>query len=431
MTPPDASRRLERAIRTLDGLVNWERRDRQAGMRLGLESMRDLAQRLGDPHRSWPAVHVAGTKGKGSVASLIAAGLARAGLRVGTYASPHVERMHERIRLQGRDVSDDLLADGLERALAAREAALHERSAGSDATWFDLVTAAAFWIFAHEAVDFGIVEVGLGGRLDSTNIIDGEVCVITGIELEHTAVLGATRAAIASEKAGILRAGATFVCGEPASAGRPTADDAHAVLLGRARELGLAVVTPPSGSAATPSAQNLALARAALDALGARGRRGKDGTQLAGTLLDEAAIAGARLPGRMERFELEGVPIVLDGAHVPRSVELVLRELAATPTPTGAPVAVLSLARDKDAEGILKALAGRVDRLICTSVETGLHLDAGDLAETAGRAGLEAEAIANPGDAVRRAVHLAAGGRWVLVIGSLYLAGAVRALLAR
>ncbi len=225
--------------------------------------MRDVALRLGDPHRSWPAVHVAGTKGKGSVASLIAAGLARAGLRVGTYASPHVERMHERIRLDGRDVSDGLLADGLERALAARDDALHARTEASDATWFDLVTAAAFWIFAREGVDFGVVEVGLGGRLDSTNVVDGEVCVITGIELEHTAVLGATHAAIAAEKAGILKAGATFVCGEQAHAGRAAEDDAHAVLLGRARELGLAVVAPPSGGAATPSALNLALARVA------------------------------------------------------------------------------------------------------------------------------------------------------------------------
>ena len=204
------NRDLTQAQARLDALTDWERRPRNT-MRVGLEPMQDLAWRLGDPQKSFRAIHVAGTKGKGSVSALIEAALAHAGLRVGRYASPHVERITERVSVQGRDVDEPTLARALDRALDGYEAARAAGTPAANATWFDLLTAAAFLIFREAAVEWAVVEVGLGGRLDSTNIVDGEIAVVTNIALEHTEILGHTRAAIAGEKVGILKPGAVLV----------------------------------------------------------------------------------------------------------------------------------------------------------------------------------------------------------------------------
>ena len=180
---------LTQALARLDALTDWERRPRST-MRVGLEPMQDLAARLGDPQKSFRAIHVAGTKGKGSVSALIEAALAHAGLRVGRYASPHVERINERVSVHGHDVDEPTLARALDRALDAYEAARKASTAAVNATWFDLLTAAAFIIFAETQREWAVVEVGLGGRLDSTNIVDGEIAIVTNIALEHTEILG-------------------------------------------------------------------------------------------------------------------------------------------------------------------------------------------------------------------------------------------------
>ncbi|MFZ0605211.1 MAG: Mur ligase family protein, partial [Roseiarcus sp.] len=228
------NRDLTQAQARLDALTDWERRPRNT-MRVGLEPMQDLARRLGDPQKSFRAIHVAGTKGKGSVSALIEAALAHAGLRVGRYASPHVERITERVSVQGRDVDEPTLARALDRALDGYEAARAAGTPAANATWFDLLTASAFLIFREAAVEWAVVEVGLGGRLDSTNIVDGEIAVVTNIALEHTEILGHTRAAIAGEKVGILKPGAVLVTtlGDDDEAGR--------VVQARAGELGARV----------------------------------------------------------------------------------------------------------------------------------------------------------------------------------------------
>jgi dihydrofolate synthase/folylpolyglutamate synthase len=195
---PESPRDLASAKLRLDALVDWERRAR-SGMRPQLEPVRDLCQRLGDPHTRWRCVHVTGTKGKGSTAHLVATALQKAGWRTGLYTSPHVERVQERIRIHGAEVSDEVMASALHRALDAREDAMRAQTPADDATWFDVLTAAAFLIFAEESCAWVVLEVGLGGRLDSTNIATGEVCVVTNVELEHCDVLGPTRAAIARE----------------------------------------------------------------------------------------------------------------------------------------------------------------------------------------------------------------------------------------
>jgi dihydrofolate synthase/folylpolyglutamate synthase len=415
-----ASTRLGRALARLDALVNWERRDRDASMRRGLAPASDLLRLLGAPERRWRAVHVAGTKGKGTTSSLVAAGLRRAGLRVGLYTSPHANRIQERVRIDGVDVDDERLAAALERALAAREAGLVAGSAAGEATWFDLVTAAAFLVFAEADVEWAVVECGLGGRLDSTNVVAGEVCVVTNVELEHTAVLGTTRAAIAREKGGIVKRGTTLV-----TSCAPE-DEAGAVLAEIARGLDVPVVRPES-IAGTMLERNAEVARLVLDELGRRGVGGSDGRPLARSLLDATTIESARLPARAERLTVEGVPVVIDAAHVPGSVRLLLDELEGDPTLRGRATAVLALGRDKDAAGILKALAGRVDRVLCTTTASGPLAGAESLQAEALRAGLCAETASDPSRALALALDLARAGGWVLVIGSFYLAGAVRA----
>lgn len=420
------SRSVERlcaALAKLDSLVNWERRDRDARMRHSVDPIRDLLRRMGDPHRRWRAVHVAGTKGKGTTSSLIAAGLARAGKAVGLYTSPHVVRMHERIRIDGEDVSDDAFAAALERALAARDAAIREASSGAGSTWFDVLTAAAFEAFAAAHVEWAVIECGLGGRLDSTNAIDGEVCVITNIDLEHTAVLGSTRAAIAAEKAGILKRGSTLVTT------LASADEAGAVVEARARELDCPILRPQD-RASTMLGEDVDLAGLVLDELGRRRVTDRESHTVGKRLLDPPTIAAASLPGRQERFDVRGVPIVLDGAHVASSVGRVLDELAQQPGLDGRPVVILALGRDKDAGAILKMLHDRADRLLCTSVTTGPLRAAELLATEALQAGFEAEVAADPAHALARALELCERGGFVLAIGSFYLAGSIRSLIA-
>lgn len=440
---PDPSReRLARILARLDTLVDWEKRDRSPGMRRGLAPMEDLMARLGSPQASFRAVHVAGTKGKGSTASLIAAGLARAGFSVGLYTSPHVDRVEERVRVDGRDVAAGELAEALERAFDAREAAVAGDTAADEATWFDLLTAAAFLVFQRRGVDWAVVECGLGGRLDSTNVVHGEVCVVTNIDLEHTAVLGNCFADIAREKGGIVKPGSVLVTGVRPGAGRPEeGDDPNAVLEQQARAAGVRLVRPPLAEGgdgrSTAEARNVALARTVLDELGPLIKEGSGGPAVSGELLDPPTCQAARLPGRLELTEAAGVPVAIDGAHVASSLSLVLEELRRAPADgaapgrpglTGRPVALIALGRDKDARGLLKALRAHADTVVCTTVPSGPLRPASELRALAAAEGFEATAVEEPERAFEQALDRAREG-WLLVIGSFYLAGAVRAAL--
>ena len=406
---------LSKALERLASRVDWEKRTSRVGMRQTLGPTHDLLARVGSPQRAFRAVHVAGTKGKGSVCALIAAGLARAGQRVGVYASPHVERLNERMRIAGAEVTDARLAEVLEEALDAADAAASERTPGQNATWFDIATCAAFLAFAREEVEWAVVEVGLGGRLDSTNVVAPELALVTNIDLEHTAILGTTRAAIAREKGGVIKPGAAFVSGHAAD------DEAGAVLMQLAEEAGVRTITPALDARGFRTA-NLQLARAALGALIQRGVLDGDAHQL----LDDPTALATRLPGRLEVLQIGATQVVLDGAHIASSLERAFEELSGAPNLVGRPVAVVSLAPDKDAKAFLKALAGRVDRAVCTSVPGARHRTPEELSLLAQQAGLEAEPISDTEGAVARAIDLAAEGQWVLVTGSLYLAGAVR-----
>lgn len=419
------ARALEAILARMDGIVDWERRDRSAGMVRSLEPVRDLLRQLGDPQARFRAVHVGGSKGKGSVCALIDAGLRAAGIAVGVYASPHVERVTERVRVGGEEVGEGELAAALEQAWEARARAQEAGAPAGAATWFDLMTAAAFLVFAARGVEWAVVEVGLGGRLDSTNVVEGEVAVLVNVELEHTAVLGDTKAAIAVEKAAILKAGRVLVTGVPPDAPNP-ADDAAAVVRARAREVGGRARFVDVGPG--PFARrNRRLAEAALEELGRLGVAGPDGRRVGPGSLTDVLAAGAALPARDERFDAGGVPVVLDAAHVARSMTELLDELGRDPALVGLPKAVLALGKDKQVEAVLKALVGRVDRVLCTSSATGPLLAAEELARRAREQGLAAEAHPEPADALERALAAARErGGWVLVSGSFYTAGVLR-----
>jgi len=419
------SHRLTSALKRLDALINWERRSRH-DMERDLGPVEDVLERLGNPELAWAGVLVAGTKGKGSVSALIAAAMGRAGLRVGRYASPHVERVTERVIVDGEEVDEELLGEALEAALTAREAALAEGTAGGAATWFDLMTAAAFLIFAWGEVEWAIVEVGIGGRLDSTNTVDPVVGVVTNIDLEHTLVLGDTRAEIAAEKGAIMGPGTVLITGvdeDDEEAWEPLAQIAENCD-------GRLVSIPQSGGF---DLRNRALSEAVLNELGACGVKSRDGAPLWRSFLDAEAVRGASLPARAERFTVSGVPILLDSGHVASSAELLLEQLERDPELGRKPKLIVALGREKHANAVLKAFADRVDRCQCTTAPEGRLLEAEELAELAHEAGHdEPEAWEDPLEALREAILDAEqGGGWVLVFGSFYLSGALRAELVR
>lgn len=414
----------------LDGLTNWESRPRD-GMRVGLDPIHDLAARLGHPERSFRSIHVAGTKGKSSTCALLEAALCRAGFRVGRYSSPHVEYFGERMTLDGHPAAEPLMASALLRAMEALKAARADNTAAAHATWFDVLTIAAFVLFRDAGVEWAVVETGLGGRLDSTSVVPSDVAIITNIELEHTEVLGKTRAKIAFEKAGIIKPARIAITPLPAS------DEAGAVIAARADELGAALIVPVLPDITTISERNARIVGAALEALGERGVRAKGGAAagkpLGAWLLDRATLEAARLPGRMEFFDVEvgkgdkarTVHVVLDGAHVPFNLAAVLADLRLTPDHTGACLAVVSIARDKDAEGLLGLLAKEGATAIFTHA-TDRSRDPQELADIAAKVGLICTVIADPLKAYAQALETAAlSGQWVLVTGSLYMTGVV------
>lgn len=419
--------RLIEALSQLDQLTNWEQRPR-GEMRVGLEPILDLSARLGNPHRAFRSIHVAGTKGKSSTSALLEAGLRHAGISVGRYASPHVEHISERVSLNGQPVEEAVLAEALFLGLDALKAARAEGTAAEAATWFDILTAAGFLIFRDAGVQWAVIETGLGGRLDSTNIVDSDVSIITNIGLEHTEILGKTRAAIAFEKAGIIKPRSTVVTPLDAD------DEAGAVIARRAAEIDARLIRPDFSGASTIAGRNVAVAGAALDVLGELGVKARDGNAVGGWLIDAEAERESQLPGRLERFIVpvsgpvagRGVAVALDGAHVPFNLEAVLDDLSGMEGFAGPGIAVVAIATDKDAAGLLEVMGSYGVSPIFTSVSNRFRSPA-ELQTLAGQIGLASEVIEDPQAAYEKALErAAASSTWVILTGSLYLVGLLR-----
>ena len=432
----------------LEGLINVERAPDIPYRRLGLDPIRALLERLDHPERAAPIVHVAGSKGKGSTCLLVEALLTELGERVGTFTSPHLVRWTERFRVAGREIEGDALARAVARVRPHVETL--RRDERTAPTFFDATTAAGLVAFRTAAVDRMVLEVGLGGRLDSTNAVSPAVTAITSIELEHTDRLGDTHAKIAFEKAGILKPGIPGIVGA-------LPEDALAVVRARAREVGAPLcchgegwsvrarsgpdrsATDPQslelrvadadplrfelGTAGEHQAHNAGLALLVVRTLLGRASSGPDDATLSGAAT--RAWRGLVLPGRLEH--LGDAPIVIvDAAHTAASASA----LAAHLDEIGRDglVLVASISGDKDADAVLAPLLGRARVAIATSVEPIRSRPAADVAKRMSELAPAVAVYVEPDvdRACARAVEEARPDEVVCAAGSVYLAGAAR-----
>jgi len=403
-------------------------------MKLGLAAIDALCERLGRPETRVPSVLIAGTNGKGSTAATLSAIATTAGWRAGLYTSPHLVRVTERVRLEEKDVSEGELDEALAKVFLAAD-----RAPAISVTYFEAMTAAAFLLFAERRLDLAILEVGLGGRFDATNVASPELSVVTSISLDHTEELGPTIEAIAGEKAGIFRPGkpALVESGreEALRAFREAARRTGSILHEMVSEV-LVDVDPPSTERtrfrlrtperaydlATPllgehQAANAAVAVRSAELLPAPRR------------LDEAAItsgvASVRWPGRLERFSRRGHSIFLDGCHNPDGAASLGRFLAKTGLRADL---VFGAMADKDIESMAAELASVVDGL---SLVPACSPRAATPAELKRRvAPWRPDAIESASlDEAMEELLSRSGEKPIIVAGSLYLVGRARALL--
>ncbi len=434
---------LDEAAAWLDGLIDVERTPRDRPIRLSLEPVERLLERIGRPERALSVIHVAGSKGKGSTALLAEAVLSAAGERVGTFTSPHLERWTERFRVAGREIPAVDLAAAVSAIRPHVEALLRDPGA-PDPSFFDATTAAAFWIFREARVDRAVIEVGLGGRLDSTNVVDPAVSCITSIELEHVERLGPTLAAIAGEKAGIVKPGRAVVVGAlPAEAldvvvSRASERRAPLAVLGR--EFFFDVLGRPTlegvdleirdGSFRTEArlsapgrhqAANAALAVAAVRRLGAHGD-----DALAAAV--RSGLGAAELPGRIEVLA-ERPLVVVDAAHTEASARALAAALEGVSRRRTR--LVISISSDKRLEAILAVLLPLADEVFVTRAEPVRSLDPAEVARAVRVAapGVVLHAVPNPFVAVRAASEGLGVDDLLLATGSVYLAGLARRVL--
>lgn len=397
MTPEEA----ERYLRSLELF----------GMRFGLDRMRRLMTVMGHPERKFGSIHVVGTNGKSSTTRMIAAILRHHGLPTGAYLSPHLVSFGERIRVGDSDLTDDAFAAAVQRAARAKELVDHSAAVGDEVTQFEVLTAAAYSELAAREVDVAVIEAGLGGRYDATNVIPSKVQVLTSVGLEHTRWLGPTIADIAQEKLAVVQNSATLVLGsglhpDAAAIAAQVAKRRNARVVWASDEPGVAV-----GALGGFQRRNFALARAA-----ARAYLGE---------LDEDAVAGAaaeiRVPGRLQVFDQAPLTL-LDGAHNPDGMAALVQSLPEIVDGRDRLVAVVSILDDKDASAMLALLAPVCDALVFTTAANPRVLPPPTLQSlTRQLHGPASEVVVAPGAALAHARRLAGPRGVVLATGSLYL----------
>lgn len=387
------------------------------GEKRGLENMHALMARLGNPERSFRAIHVAGTNGKGSVCAFLQAGLRCAGYRTGLYTSPFLQRYNERMRIDGVPIADQQLARLMTRLRSAVEA-LHQE--GVFPTEFELGTALAFTYFAEEAVDIAVVEVGLGGRLDPTNILTPCISVIAAIGLDHMRALGDTIEAIAAEKAGIIKPHVPLVVSSQND------ETVMAVIVAHAeKERAPVYIAEPTdgialGIPGEHQAYNAAAAYCALTLLKGRGFAALSNQRI------EEGLRRARWPGRLEWIAGEP-PVLLDGAHNEQGVAALMRYVGSLPP--GRNALVCGIMQDKAWQPMVALLASFAQVTVTVAPENQRALPAETLAEGFTAQGVAARAASSVAAAIALArEEVGADGR-VIIAGSLYLVGEARSVL--
>ncbi len=416
----------------------------QFGIKFGLDNIRALVAELGHPERRFRSLHVAGTNGKGSVTAMTEAVVRASGLRTGRYTSPHLVDLTERFAIDGHAVDNTTL----ERAVTdVREAAERLRQRGqmtSHPTFFEVTTAAAFQIFAEAAVDIAVCEVGLGGRLDATNVLSPMATAITSIGFDHQQYLGSTLAAIAAEKAGIIKAATPVIVGALPSEARRivelAAHDAGAPMVYASEGVAVQSLEPAGNgrqrvAIRTPRCDygelelaldglhqvgNALVAIRLLEAIPATAATITPGAVRAG-------MAGVEWPGRLQRIEQPaGRVALLDAAHNPEGAAA----LAAYLRPRGALPFVFAAMRDKDAEAILAALRGTVSALVLTRASNPRSADPQALAAVAERTlgRIPVRIAATPAEALTMGWTF---GPEIVVAGSIFLLGDILKALKR
>ncbi len=400
--------------------------------------MRALTGLLGEPQQAYPSVHITGTNGKGSTAAMVTALLGAQGLTVGTYTSPNLSRVNERLSRNGQPIDDADFLEVLE-ALSRLESMMEDPP-----TRFELLTAAALAWFADEAVDAAVVEVGLGGQWDCTNVVDGDVAVLTNVSFDHTEVLGPTLEDIARDKSGIFKAGSRVVIGESdptlvaqlrLAAGAAGAAEVwvrgteFACTSNRLAVGGrlIDVRTPAAayGELLVPlhgahQGDNASAALAAAE--------GFFGSPLHEDVVEEA-FGSVRVPGRLEVVGRHPL-VVVDGAHNVAGMLVLARSLVEEFTVDGDAQAVVGMLSGRDPVAMLDALlTAGVRSVVACAPDSPRALPAERVAEAAVGLGMDAAVAASPGDAVRLAVGRAGPDDRVVVCGSLYVVAEARRLL--
>jgi dihydrofolate synthase/folylpolyglutamate synthase len=408
----------------------------QIGIKLGLEQIRGLLEALGRPDRAYPSILIAGTNGKGSVSAMVERGLRAAGCRTGRYTSPHLVHLEERFAIDGEPIAPPLCD---EMAVRIQAAGL---TLPAPPSFFEATTALALEVFRQEAVDIAVLEVGLGGRLDATNAVDPVAVAITAIDFDHEEWLGSTLQAIAAEKAGVIKPGALVVVGpnpqeveaviaaacDTAGASLVRAGDAQVERLhlvdGHAR---FTLRTPRAeyadvrlALAGRHQAANAVVAVRLLEELAARG------VIVAPASAIRSGLEAAVWPGRLERLQAHGIDLLIDGAHNPAGARALAAFVAET---IGRPVPmVIGIMADKRADEMLRALAPIAAHVTFTAPDSPRAARPDALAEELQRVAphCPSACVDDPREAVESAARR---GSPVVVAGSLYLAGEIRAAL--
>lgn len=412
-----------------------------AAAKFDLENISTLVEALEHPEKKYRSVHIAGTNGKGSTAAFTESILRAAGIKTGLYTSPHLERINERIRVNGEEITNEEFALTFTQIHALIERSLAEGKLRAHPTFFEVVTALAFEHFARVGVEFAVFEVGLGGRLDATNILTPEVAVITRVDFDHENFLGHSLEEIAREKAGIVKAGVPLVL----AAQQP---DAREVVLNRAAELGAPVVETEKGFRGDQIAFDEGCIRArvtgtkdgahfhvaprlrgrfqlenAINAIAVARILNGRGEKVSTTAI-ERGIAAAVWPGRLEKLQ-SNPDVYLDGAHNPSAA----RELAnfLSENFTGHHVTLLFAAmRDKAVDEIAGILFPSANEVIFTQPKISRAISAGQLAEMAGEYAARFRVIPDAGAALDEALGSAQAEDAIFITGSLYLVGELR-----
>ncbi len=412
-----------------------------AAAKFNLENITILAKSLGHPEQKYPSAHIAGTNGKGSTAAFLESILRHAGYRTGLYTSPHLERINERIRVNGEEIADAAFADIFSRIRSVIEGLLADGTLRAHPTFFECVTAIAFIYFAEAGVRFAVFETGLGGRLDSTNIVTPQVSIITRIDFDHENFLGHSLREIASEKAGIIKPGVPVVVAEQR-------DEAREILFATARELMAPVIDVPvtfrieslkmiegcvratiraveTGAAfdISPQLHGRFQLQNAMSAVAAAFFLFFDGSKISKENIEQG-IATAVWPGRIEKVR-SNPDIYLDGAHNPAAA----RELAAffEENLRGRKLIVIFGAlRDKAVDEIAGILFPLASEVIFTQPNTSRSISASQLAEIAGHHAARYKIIPDAEKALESAMAEAVPNDVICVTGSLYLVGQLR-----